>query len=95
MPKSIEEITKLLENMPMEDNRKPSELLVAMRARAEGTVVDEVVLRKIWLRNLPETIRAILSTTENTLDESAAIADRVNDALQKGVILTHRGSTVK
>lgn len=94
MANAIEEMTKLLENMPMGDNCKPSELLDEMRARA-GTVVDDNLLRQLWIRNLPETVRAILLTGNGTtLDEDVVKADRVDEAIRQGFLMTGRRSAM-
>lgn len=80
-------ITKLLEDMPLGD-RKPSQLLSDMRAKASNTAVNDNLLRQLWMRNLPETIRAILSTDDATpLSEKAATADRVLEAMRNGLLL--------
>lgn len=77
-------IKKLLEDMPLGD-RKPSQLLADMRTRAANTPVNDELLRQLWMRNLPETIRAILSTDDTTpLSAKAATADKVLEAMGNG-----------
>lgn len=79
-------IEKLLEDMPLGD-RKPSELLNDMRTKAANTPVNDDLLRQLWMRNLPETIRAILSTDDTSpLTTKAAMADKIHEATRKGLI---------
>lgn len=83
-------ITKLLEDMPLGD-RKPSQLLSDMRAKASNTAVNDNLLRQLWMRNLPETIRAILSAEDATpLNEKAATADRVLETMRNGLFLPNK-----
>lgn len=77
----LTKITKLLEDMAIGD-RKPSQLLADMRSRAANTDVGENLLQQLWMRNLPATIRAILSADDATpLTEKAATADRIMEAV--------------
>lgn len=70
-------ITKLFSDMSLGD-RKPSQLLAEMRAKAADTPVTEELLLSLWQRNLPEQVRAILSSdTTLTASQSATIADRI------------------
>lgn len=79
-------IEKLLEDMPLGD-RKPSELLNDMRTKAANTPVNDELLRQLWMRNLPETIRAILSTDDTSpLTTKAAMADKIHEATRKGLM---------
>ncbi|XP_017462173.1 PREDICTED: uncharacterized protein LOC108355525, partial [Rhagoletis zephyria] len=57
-------LTKLLSDLSLGD-RKPSQLLAEMRTRAAATPVTDELLKQLWLRNLPEQIRAILSADEH------------------------------
>lgn len=75
-------ITKLLGEMSLGD-RKPSQLLAEMRAKAANTPVTDQLLRELWQRSLPQEIKAILSIAENlTLAQAAAQADRIMDAIR-------------
>lgn len=79
-------ITKLLEDMPLGD-QKPSQLLAKMTNRAANTAVTDKLLRQLWVRNLPETIRVILSTDEKTpVNTMAETADRVQEAMKNGLL---------
>lgn len=79
-------ITKLLEDMALGD-RKPSQLLADMRAKAASTDINEGLLQQLWMRNLSSTIRAILSADSVTpLTEKAATADRIHEAITSGSI---------
>ncbi|XP_039968947.1 uncharacterized protein LOC126764661 [Bactrocera neohumeralis] len=70
-------LTKLLSDLSLGD-RKPSQLLAEMRTRAAATPVPDELLKQLWLRNLPELIRAILSADEHiTLVNAATMADRI------------------
>ncbi|XP_049307739.1 uncharacterized protein LOC125777313 [Bactrocera dorsalis] len=73
-------LTKLLSDLSLGD-RKPSQLLAEMRTRAAATPVTDELLKQLWLRNLPEQIRAILSADEHiTLVNAATMADRIMEA---------------
>lgn len=83
-------ITKLLEDMPLGD-QKPSQLLAKMRNRAANTAVTDNLLRQLWVRNLPETIRVILSTDDTTpINTMAETADRVQEAMKNGLLQSNR-----
>lgn len=59
-------------------DRKPSQLLAEMRTKASDTPVTEELLLSLWQRNLPEQVRAILSSdTTLTAIQAASIADRI------------------
>lgn len=79
-------ITKLLEDMPLGD-RKPSQLLAEMRTKASNTAINDNFLAQLWMRALPETIRAILSAEDMTpLTDKAATADRIMEAMRNGLL---------
>lgn len=74
-------IMQLLEGKQLGD-LKPSQLLRQMRQLA-GTSASEEMLKPLWLRNLPPSMHAILSATEEkSLDKLAVVADRVHDIQQ-------------
>lgn len=73
-------ITRLLGDMPLGD-RKPSQLLAEMRSKAANTPVGEDLLKQLWLRNLPEQVRIILSADDSiAINTLATMADRVIEA---------------
>lgn len=83
-------ITKLLEDMSLGD-RKPSQLLAEMRTKASNTAINDNFLSQLWMRALPETIRAILSAEDLTpLSDKAATADRIMEAMRNGLLFPAR-----
>lgn len=83
-------VDKLLSTVPLGAQR-PSHLLAEIR-RA-GATRDENILRVCWLRRLPMTIRAILSTSKVPLSELAVMADATYDTLQsEGISLSQVAS---
>lgn len=75
-------ITKLLGDMALGD-RKPSQLLAEMRSKAANTPVGDDLLKQLWLRNLPEQIRAIISADDQMpLTTVATMADRIMEAIK-------------
>lgn len=73
-------ITKLLGNLELGD-RKPSQLLAEMRTKASNTPVTDDLLSQLWIRNLPEQIRMILSADDKMdLNTLAMMADRILEA---------------
>ncbi|XP_039968447.1 uncharacterized protein LOC120780253 [Bactrocera tryoni] len=82
-------LTKLLSDLSLGD-RKPSQLLAEMRTRAAATPVTYELLKQLWLRNLPEQIRAILSADEHiTLVNAATMADRIMEATKDSNSFIH------
>ncbi|XP_054082483.1 uncharacterized protein LOC128920096 [Zeugodacus cucurbitae] len=82
-------LTKLLSDLSLGD-RKPSQLLAEMRTRAAATPVTDELLKQLWLRNLPEQIRAILSADEHiTLVNAATMADRIMEATKDSNSFIH------
>lgn len=74
-------VTQLLTNIHLGD-KKPSELLAEMRAKSLNTSITEELLTQLWIRNLPETVRAILSANESaTLSIKADIADKITESM--------------
>lgn len=74
-------ITQLLGAMSLGDF-KPSQLLAEMRAKAAHTPVTDALLKELWTRNLPDQVRAIVSSSDLTLTQAASMADRVAEALK-------------
>lgn len=74
-PTDSEQVKKLLEGMKIGD-AKPTLFLRSMRALAKGRVTD-VVLKELFLKQLPGNLRKILSVVETpNLESLAAAADR-------------------
>lgn len=84
-------ITKLLGDMVLGD-RKPSQLLAEMRSKAANTPVGEDLLKQLWLRNLPEQIRAIISADDQVpLTTVATMADRIMEAIKGSARINNVG----
>lgn len=76
-PSQHETVRRLLQHEELGD-RKPSQLLRHMRALAGSTLVDDTLLRIIWLQRLPSQAQAILQVQPNLpLDQLAHVADQV------------------
>lgn len=73
-------IQKLLSALTLGD-QKPSQLLAEMR-RLGGTTVSDELMRTLWLKTLPQHIRAILATSDGDLSQQAALADKVMEVSQ-------------
>lgn len=76
-------VDKMLSTVPLGAQR-PSHLLAEIR-RA-GATSDEKILRVVWLRRLPVSIRAILSASKSPLAELAEMADASYDTIQNDSI---------
>lgn len=76
-------VDKLLSTVPLGAQR-PSHLLAEIR-RA-GATRDEKILRVVWLRRLPVSIRAVLSASKAPLTELAEMADASYDTVQDETI---------
>ncbi|XP_036340490.1 uncharacterized protein LOC118749823 [Rhagoletis pomonella] len=73
-------ITKVLSDLSLGDC-KPSQLLAEMRSKAAATPVTDELLKQLWLRNLPEQFRPIISADDCiTLVNAATMADRIMEA---------------
>lgn len=71
--------TKRLQRLLAEyslEGKKPSQLLREMRTSA-GNKVGEDFLKTIWLNNLPNSAKSILSTVEGDLNKLAETADKI------------------
>lgn len=66
---------KLLSDVSLGD-QKPSNLLNEMR-RLGGSSITDSFLKTLWLQNLPQQVRAILSTSEADLTVLATLADKI------------------
>ncbi|XP_065356074.1 uncharacterized protein LOC135950462 [Calliphora vicina] len=70
-------LRQLLENISVGD-KKPSALLREMRALASGKVSEDL-LKTLWIQRLPNTTKAILSVSNDTIDKLCLIADKIHD----------------
>ncbi|GBM97068.1 hypothetical protein AVEN_62390-1 [Araneus ventricosus] len=70
-------VRALLEDLDLGD-RKPSLLLRQMQELSEG-LVDDAVLKNLWLNRLPVNIRTILSISSESLSKLAEMADRMHE----------------
>lgn len=72
-------LARLLEPDELGD-RRPTELLRSMRQLA-GSEVTEDLLRQLWLKRLPPTMRAVLLAQASTsLDDAARLGDAIAEA---------------
>lgn len=84
-PTEREQVKKLLQGMVMGD-KKPSLFLREMRNLAKNQVTD-VVLKELFLNQLPENLRNILIVIESaSLDSLAEAADRGWDPSRQPVV---------
>lgn len=59
-------------------DRKPSQFLRHLRSLADTTILQDNMLRQLWLRRLPAHAQAILTAqSELPLDKIAEIADKI------------------
>lgn len=72
-------LKKLISEMSLGD-RKPSQLLVEMRALA-GTSVTDDFLKTLWLQRLPTQVQAILSANDMDTTDLAALADKITEVV--------------
>ncbi|GFV92957.1 retrovirus-related Pol polyprotein from transposon 412 [Trichonephila clavipes] len=70
-------IRTLLQGLELEDQR-PSQLLTRMRSLA-GDNVGEPLLKSLWLGRLPNGTQTILAALNESLDQLATVADKIND----------------
>lgn len=73
-------IQKLLSEMSLGD-QKPSQLLAEMK-RLGGTTVTDEFMKTLWLSNLPQQTKAILSTNDVGLAQLALLADKIMEVSQ-------------
>lgn len=71
---------KLLSEMSLGD-QKPSQLLAEMK-RLGGTTVTDDFMKTLWLSNLPQQTKAILSTNDVGLTQLAVLADKIMEVSQ-------------
>lgn len=82
---------KLLSEMSLGD-QKPSQLLNEMK-RLGGTKITDEFLKTLWLQNLPQQVRAILSTNDVDLTPLAAMADKIMEVGQFANVYSVDSST--
>lgn len=73
-------IQKLLSEMSLGD-QKPSQLLTEMK-RLGGTTVTDEFMKTLWLSNLPQQTKAILSVNDVGLSQLAVLADKIMEINQ-------------
>lgn len=78
---------KLLSEMSLGD-QKPSQLLTEMR-RLGGTTVTDEFMKTLWLSNLPQQTKAILSTNDVGLTQLAVLADKIMEVSQGAGMNVH------
>ena len=72
------QMRKILEREEVGD-RTPSRFLRPLRGMA-GKIVPEEFLKELWLSHLPtDTQKALATTTTQTLDNLAEVADRIHE----------------
>lgn len=74
---STEKFQKLVSREELGD-QKPSHLLQRLRSYADRSIGDDFI-KKLWLNRLPNTSRVILSTSTDTLDKLAIMADTIHE----------------
>ena len=84
---SEEKRLKALLNTTELGNQRPSRLLKHMRDLAESKVSDEL-LKSLWMQRLPTNTQTVLSTSEDTLDKLATMADRIHDIVSPNICST-------
>lgn len=83
-------IQKLLSEMSLGD-QKPSQLLTEMK-RLGGTAVTDEFMKTLWLSNLPQQTKAILSTNDVELSQLAKLADKIMEVSQGSVQSVERST---
>lgn len=89
---STEKFQKLVSKEELGD-QKPSHLLQRLRSYADDAVGDDFV-KKLWLQRLPNTTRIVLSTSDDTLDKLAIMADTMHEN-SDGFIVSEIDSNTK
>ncbi|XP_012235002.1 uncharacterized protein [Linepithema humile] len=84
---SEEKRLKALLNTTELGNQQPSKLLKHMKDLAESKVSDEL-LKSLWMQRLPTNTQTVLSTSEDTLDKLATMADRIHDIVTPNIYST-------
>lgn len=69
-------LKEIIQNMELSDQR-PSDLLREMRDLSFGKFSEDV-LKTLWFQKLPDQIKTVISTSGDTLDNLAIMADKIN-----------------
>lgn len=83
---SEKKLRKLLSEVSLGD-RKPSQLLNEM-SRLGGSAVSEEILRTLWMQLLPSTVQSVLTTSSDSLENLAKMADKICEIDQPRVYAT-------
>lgn len=81
---ATEKFEKLISSEPLGD-MKPSSALHKIKGLASDTVKEDFI-KKLWLKRLPQTIKAVLSASSDPLDNLAKMADSMWEVSDKGSI---------
>lgn len=81
---STEKFRKLISNAEIGD-QKPSQFLHHMKSLADTSITDDFI-KKLWIQRLPSTIRAVLSASNDNLDNLAKMADQMWEVSDKFAI---------
>lgn len=92
---ATEKFEKLISNEPLGDI-KPSLALSKIKSLAANTV-NEDFIKKLWMKRLPQTIKAVLSASNDPLDNLAKMADSMWEVTDKSSIssISHGNSLEK
>lgn len=74
-------LKKLFKDFELGD-KKPTHLLREMRKLSSGKLPDDV-LKTLWLQRLPNQIKAILSASDDSLINLAAMADKISEVVDQ------------
>lgn len=72
---STEKFRKLISSAEVGE-QKPSQFSHLMKSLADKSITNDFI-RKLWIQRLPSTIRAVLSASNDTLDNLAKMADQM------------------
>lgn len=72
---SVEKFQKLISKTEIGD-MKPSQFLHHMKSLSDNTITDEFI-KQLWIQRLPASSRAVLSASNDTLDNLAKMADKM------------------
>lgn len=72
---STEKFQKLISNTEIGD-MKPSQFLSHMKSLADSTISDQLV-KQLWIQRLPSASRAVLSASNDNLENLAKMADKM------------------
>ena len=69
-------------------DRKPSQLVRRMRQLLGSTIIDDGILKSLFLKRLPSPVRVVVAAAPGTLEEVAELADRVSDIASPSINAT-------